>query len=109
MYVIPNRMAALSSPPGELLAFVGIVGLLSVVGAAGYWAERAWGWFVHLVSVLGQLVFPGSLFELKPDWYHMVGWAAPVISLAILILMGLRMRRIKRGKAGVPEDKWTDS
>lgn len=96
VYVIPNQMAGLFSPPVESLAFVALVGLLSIVGALGYWLERFWGWFVHLASVLGQLVFPGSLFEFKLDLYHMVGWTAPVVSLAILILMGLRLKRTKR-------------
>ncbi len=95
LYVIPNQMAGLPSAPMELFVFVAAVGLLSVASATGYWIERTWGWFVHLVSVLGQLVFPGSLFEFKLDLYHMVGWIAPLISLAILILMGLRMRRTR--------------
>ncbi len=94
-FVIPSQMAGLTSPPVELLALVAIVGLLSVVGAIGYWLERTWGWFVHLASVLGQLLFPGSLFELKLDLYHMIGWVSPILSLAILILMGLRFRRQK--------------
>ncbi|MGE5139200.1 MAG: hypothetical protein ACM3JD_07060 [Rudaea sp.] len=95
-YVIPGRLGSQASSVTELLAFVAIVGLLSVLAAVGYWLGKTWAWFAHLLSVLGQLLFPGSLFELKLDLYHMVGWAAPVISLLILILMGVMIRRRRR-------------
>jgi hypothetical protein len=92
-YVVPNILAASSSPMVELLAFIAIVGLLSIIGAVGYWMEKLWGWYVHLASVLGQLLFPGSLFEFKLDVYHLIGWTSPVISLIIVIMMGIKIRR----------------
>jgi hypothetical protein len=101
-YVVPNllpgssspiMLAASSSPVVELLVLVAAVGLLSIVGAIGYWMEKTWGWYVHLASVLGQLLFPGTLFEFKLDLHHMIGWTSPVISLVILIVMGIWIRR----------------
>ncbi len=92
-YVIPNRLADQAPSVTELLALVGIVGLLSLLAAVGYWMGKTWGWFIHLVSVLGQLLFPGSLFEFRLDLYHMVGWAVPAISLVILILMAWAIKR----------------
>ncbi|MGE5263097.1 MAG: hypothetical protein ACM3S0_06920 [Acidobacteriota bacterium] len=95
-YVVPNLLVGSTSLLVELLYLVGIVGFLSIVAAIGYWMGTAWAWYVHLASVLGQFLFPGALFEFKLDLYHMIGWTSPVISLAILITMGIRIRRRKR-------------
>ncbi len=104
-YAIPNLLAGPASPlvaasPAapvmELLVLVAVVGLLSIVGASGYWLEKWWGWWAHLVSVLGQLLFPGALFEFKLDLYHMMAWISPVVSLVILIAMAVSMRWRKR-------------
>ncbi len=102
-YVVLNLLAGSSSPVAGLpspmlefmLAFIAIVGLLSILGAIGYWNGKAWGWYIHLISVLGQLAFPGALFEFKLDLYHMIAWASPPVSLVILIVMGIRIRRAK--------------
>lgn len=84
----------------ELLTFVAVVSLLSSAGSIAYWTGKTWGWFVHLPSVLGQPLFPGSLFEFKFDLYHMKGWIALLISVVILVVMGMRIRT-KRKKHSV--------
>ncbi len=101
VYFVPNQLAGSASPGdssalGLALLFLAMVGLLSIAGAIGYWLNKTWGWYIQLVSVLGQFLFPGMLFEFKIDMYHMVGWFSPVISLVILILMGIEIRRKKR-------------
>jgi uncharacterized membrane protein (DUF2068 family) len=96
VYFVPNKLAGSSPPIIGFLVFLAIVGLLSIIGAVGYWMGRIWGWYVHLASALGQLFFPGALFEFKLDLYHMIGWVSPVVSLIIVILMGINIRRRKR-------------
>ncbi len=92
-YVVPNMLPNSSSLTVGLLVFTAIVGLLSIVGAIGYWAKKMWGWYIHLISVLGQLFFPGTLFEFKLDLYHLTVWTIPVVSLVILIVMGINIRK----------------
>ncbi len=94
-YVVPNLFPDAPLPAVELVVLVAIVGLLSIAGGIGYWTGGNWGWYVHLLSVIGQLLFPGALFEFKLDLYHMIGWISPLISLLILVTMGIQMRRRK--------------
>ncbi len=95
-YVVPGQFEGDVDPIGGFLVFMAVVGLLSVAAAVGYGMGKTWGWFVHLASVIGQWLFPGSLFEFKLDLYHMVGWMNPLISLVILVLMGWHIRRKRR-------------
>lgn len=97
LYVIGNLVASQTPLMMELLVLVAVVSLLSIAGGIGYWNGKTWGWFVYLVSVLGQLLFPGGLFEFKLDFYHMVGWVGPLVSLVILIAMGVDIRRHRAG------------
>ncbi len=97
VYFVPNRMGDSVSDLVAFLVFVAIIGLLSLVGALGYWLGKTWGWYIQFTSALGQLLLPGSLFEFKPDLYHLMGWITPVVSLVIVIRMGLEIRR-KRGR-----------
>lgn len=96
VYIVPNKLADSAPSMAGFLVFLAIVGLLSIAAAIGYWTKKTWGWYIHLPSVLGQLLLPGSLFEFKPDAYHMVGWLSPALSLVIAILMGVETRRQKR-------------
>ncbi len=97
LYVIGNLVAGPVPLMTELLVIVAAVSLLSILGGIGYWMGKTWGWFIHLPSVLGQLIFPGGLFEFRLDFYHMVGWVGPLVSLLILIVMGIQIRRNRAG------------
>jgi uncharacterized membrane protein (DUF2068 family) len=97
VYFVPNELAGSPSPILGFLLFLGIVGAVSIVSAIGYWTNKTWAWPVHLVSALGQLFLPGSLFEFKLDLYHMIPWGISGLSLIMVIIMGfavLRKRRI---------------
>jgi uncharacterized membrane protein (DUF2068 family) len=97
LYIAGNLIASPVSLILELLLLVAVVSVLSIIGGIGYWMSKTWGWFVHLASVFGQLLFPGGLFEFKPDLYHMIGWIGPLISLVILIAMGIHIRQKRPG------------
>jgi uncharacterized membrane protein YgdD (TMEM256/DUF423 family) len=76
-----------------MMIYVGVIALLSIAGAAGYWLRRRWGWTLHLLAAIGLLLFPGMLFELKLDAYHLFAWISPPLSLICLALMWKPSRR----------------
>ncbi len=75
-----------------MVLFVGIVALLLITSAVGYWLGKRWGWYVQLASGIGQLVFPGGLFEFKLDAYHLPAWIGPILTLVMLAFMWNRKR-----------------
>ncbi len=91
VYVIPNIDPTVAKEESGLVWIVAFAGLFSVAAAIGYGLGRTWGWYAHAVSMLAQVLFPGSLFELQFDHYHLIGWIGPLVSLLIVVLLGIQL------------------
>ncbi len=94
-YGVPVVRGTLDSPFLEMMLFVLVVGLVSLLAALGYGLRKRWGWYAHLVAAVGSLVFPGALFEFKVDLYHMLAWASTFLTLAMVIWMCFVLRKKK--------------